>query len=130
MMTTLLSFATVIAYHAVARTEPASSPRRIVLFGAHWCAPCRAELQALPALAAAAAPVPIVLAWIDRPPRTAFSQVPAPAARALAKRIAGDGYGLPFAALLDADGTPCAIRRGPLLPADVREFVDACKPHG
>jgi thiol-disulfide isomerase/thioredoxin len=99
--------------------------RQIVLFGARWCAPCMLEYQNLPALVAASAPDRLILAWVDKPlaaPPVLSSQVqsmPLNDARQLARAIAGEGYGLPFSAMLDASGKPCVVVRAPLHPADL-----------
>lgn len=83
------------------------------------------EYQNLPALAAASVPDRLVLAWIDKPlaaPLVLASQVqsmPLDDARQLARTIAGEGYGLPFSAMLNANGKPCAVVLAPLHPADL-----------
>jgi hypothetical protein len=97
---------------AGARGESAAGARTVVLFGANWCAPCRAELRQLPALVAMAAPDRVVLAWLDRPPAVARShdgiRVMTPAeARALFRDVPGN-QGVPLTAMLDASGRVCA----------------------
>ncbi|WP_179505577.1 MULTISPECIES: hypothetical protein [unclassified Sphingomonas] len=105
------------------------APNRIVLLGARWCAPCMAEYANLPALVRAAAPDRIVLAWIDRPiaaPPGLQGQVdtmPPAAARELAERRLGVGFGLPAAV---ASGSACQPWRGPLRPADLPAWRAAC----
>lgn len=107
----------------------------IMLFGAHWCAPCMAEYQALPALATAAAPDRIVLAWIDRPivrPPGApaivadIRSLPAEDARRLAQNLAGDGYGLPFSVMFDGAARACAIWRRALHADDLAALRAQC----
>jgi thiol-disulfide isomerase/thioredoxin len=107
-------------------------PPLLVLFGARWCAPCMVEYRTLSELIPVAAPVPVVLAWIDReiaPPvglEKQVGSVPEGAARRLARDIAGEGYGLPFSALFDAKGKPCALLKAPLKPADVTAMRSRC----
>lgn len=102
----------------------------IVLFGAHWCAPCRGEYRILPALILAAAPNRLILAWIDRPigqpVQATIEALDAQDAQALAGRIGGEGYGLPFSAMFDSNGRVCGIWRKPLHPKDVKLLIEAC----
>lgn len=78
------------------------------------------------------APDRIVLAWVDRPiavPATLAPQVtamPAAQAQALAISYGGQGYGLPMATTLDAQGRPCPVWRRALRPEDVAEFYRMC----
>ena len=112
-------------------------PRALVLFGARWCAPCMGEYADLAQITAAAAPGPVLLAWTDRaiaPPRglspTLAVQVrslPVDVARRLALRLGGEGYGLPMAAMLDADGRDCALMRAPVGPAEIRAMLRRCE---
>ncbi|MDP9057164.1 MAG: hypothetical protein M3N34_07555 [Pseudomonadota bacterium] len=105
----------------------------IVLFGAHWCAPCRGEYRAIPALVAAAAPNQVVLAWVDRSIAPPSGIVPANGvldvldAQALAARIGGEGYGLPFSAMFDSDSRVCSVWRRPLRPDDIKTLKSACR---
>jgi thiol-disulfide isomerase/thioredoxin len=104
----------------------------IVLFGAHWCAPCMGEVRRLPELAAAAAPDHLLLAWVDRPvgaPPTNVESLPPEAARGLAHSLMGDGYGLPFSVMFDARGGVCAVRRSPLDPAAIASMRSQCAAH-
>ncbi|WP_343615179.1 hypothetical protein [Novosphingobium sp.] len=109
------------------------SGRRVILLGARWCAPCMAEWRNLPRLAAMVAPDRIVLAWVDRPiavPPALASQVttmPAAEAQALAVRYGGQGFGLPMAAIVDAQGHACPVWRRPLRPEDVADFYRTCR---
>lgn len=78
------------------------------------------------------APDRIVLAWVDRPidvPAALAPQItamPAAQAQALAISYGGQGYGLPMATILDAQGRPCPVWRRPLRPEDVAEFYRMC----
>jgi len=105
----------------------------IVLFGAHWCAPCRGEYRNLPALIAAAAPDRLVIAWIDRsigPPAGVLpgeiAVLGVEDAQTLAGRIGGEGYGLPFSAMFDSAGRVCSVWRKPLGAADIKALKAAC----
>lgn len=117
---------------AACATAAPDADVRIVLVGARWCAPCHAEVEALPALVSAAAPARITLAWLDRPPRleprvalTVELLAPA-AARDLAERFLPEGRGIPFAVALDAAGRACAVHRGPLTTADAAALRARC----
>jgi thiol-disulfide isomerase/thioredoxin len=106
--------------------------RTIVLFGARWCAPCMAEYSNLPALAAAAAPDHIALAWVDRkiaPPSAAsldLQSVAVDQARILAQSILGEGYGLPSSVMFDENGNACAIWHAPLHVSELTAFRAMC----
>ena len=107
-----------------------------MLVGAHWCAPCRAELPELGTLAIAARPARLALAWIDRKPvlTTPVSGVvevfSVSAAQDLVARHGAAGRGVPFAVAYGPDGKPCTVWRGPLKPADWPKLEQACgAPH-
>lgn len=114
------------------QAQSEATGRRIILLGARWCAPCMAEWRNLPRLAAMVAPDRIVLAWVDRPiavPPGLAPQVttmPAPEAQALAVRHGGQGFGLPMAVIMDAQGKACPLWRRPLRPEDVTDFYRTC----
>ena len=95
------------------------------------------EYRNLPQLVRAAAPDQLVLAWIDRPITPpgdlADHVVSLPAADAMrhAVRIAGEGFGLPFSAMLDANGRACAVWRGAIGPTDIDTLRARCnQPRG
>ena len=115
--------------------DRAPAADQLVLFGAHWCAPCRGEAAVLPALVRAAAPARVVIAWIDRPfslpaglPPDRVAVLPPAAAEALAGRVGGPGYGVPFTASIDGNGHVCQVRQKPLKPEDVAALLAACHP--
>lgn len=119
------------AASAPAPTSPAALAEpagRIILFGATWCAPCRAERAEAQALAAAAAPWQVTLAWIDRPitaPAGLDTLTPGQAER-LARQYGGEGFGLPFAVAVDATGHACGLYRGPLRAAAMPVLLAGC----
>lgn len=129
-----IALVAVMATGGAGAGDRADAARRLVLFGAHWCAPCTIELRDLPAIAAAAKPEEnVVLAWIDAPPSVPASlagKVEAlrpDHAQRLAERVLGEGYGLPSAAMLDAEGRACAVWRAPLRDADVQVLRGRCR---
>ncbi len=108
--------------------------RNIILFGASWCAPCELELRNLPALAAAAAPDRLVIAWIDQlpPPKLAsglanVSILQPVEARRHFNAVAGNNHGLPVSVIFDAGGKPCAMLRESLEPDKLRRMKAACR---
>jgi hypothetical protein len=90
------------------------------------------EWRNLPQLAARLAPDRIVLAWVDRPVQAPgalagrVSIMPVEEARALARRLGGQGYGLPMATILGEHGETCPPWRRALRPEDVSEFYRSC----
>ena len=112
---------------------PGKESGAVILFGASWCAPCRAELRNLPELASAVAPARIEIAWIDRAPRVATRAAgpnvvvipPAEAQRKFAA-IAGVNQALPVAAMIDASGRTCAIARAPATIPVLQGLVARC----
>jgi len=123
-------FLTILA-GSPARAEP-TPIARVVLVGAHWCAPCRAELPRLAALAATARPATLALGWTDRPPllpaaaRSTVEVLPPATARALLDRHAEAAHGLPFALAYTATGKLCTLWRGPLTEADWPTLTARC----
>lgn len=116
-----------------ARAEE-QAERRIILFGASWCAPCLIEIRGLPQLAAAAAPDRLIVAWTDSGADRYLAAAPAnvePMAQGASRRmlasLAGDVAGLPFAVMLDRQGRRCAEWRAPLTPRDVARLRALCR---
>jgi thiol-disulfide isomerase/thioredoxin len=126
-------FAAILAMTNGAAAEPRNAGQTIIFFGASWCAPCRIELRNLPALAKAAAPNRLEIAWIDRAPpasaRMAGSNVavlsPQEALRKF-EMIAGDNRGLPVVAMIDGNRRICAILRQPATVARLRSLDGSC----
>lgn len=120
------------------RAESVSAGNReqageLLLFGADWCAPCRAELAELPALARAIAPDRLILAWTDVEPRLPTGR-PANVrvldrgeARLLLAFYAEINAGLPFALARDARGRTCGFVRHRLNPADAAALIAPCR---
>lgn len=113
----------------------------LILFGAHWCAPCAVELRSVDALAAAllglapadAGPAPrLVLAWIDRAPPVGAARsvaiAPPSVATAWEEQHIAAAHGLPFAAMTDARGNVCALHKGPLEPTMAPALWSKCHP--
>ena len=109
----------------------------LVLFGAHWCVPCRVEIAQLDPLNAAldeaGAPRRLVLAWIDRPAlgaeaaqRHRATLAPPAEAANWSTPLLARAHGLPFAAMTDAAGQICALHAGPADPATIRTMRAAC----
>jgi len=112
--------------------SPVVGAARVVLIGARWCAPCRAELASLPDLVAAATPARVALGWIDRAPALARALagsvdiLPVAAAQEIAERHGAEARGLPFAVVYRTDGKPCTVWRGALRPADWPKLERQC----
>ncbi|MDF0490337.1 TlpA disulfide reductase family protein [Sphingomonas sp. H39-1-10] len=113
----------------------AHSGPAIVVLWATWCASCIGELKRLPALAAAARPLPVVTLAIDPPQRArrameqagldtrnAFADPGEPAA-VLAK---WGGTALPLAVAIDAHGKVCGRKRGLLGSDQMKQWAKAC----
>ena len=135
-----------------AQPMPPLPAHALILFGAHWCAPCTAELRDLDSILALLALLPqapdqtgrhqIALAWIDRPLSGAMVtrvlertraenrphvDLPPPAlAAAWAEPLMASAHGLPFAAMTDARGKVCALHQGVLRAADIADLSAAC----
>jgi thiol-disulfide isomerase/thioredoxin len=115
-----------------AQESPSAQPRKIILLGARWCAPCMAELRDLPRLAAAAAPDRIALAWVDRPPAlppalaAQVDIIAPPQAHALAVRLGGQGFGLPMAAIMAPSGQYCRPWPHSLSPEKLPDLRQSC----
>jgi thiol-disulfide isomerase/thioredoxin len=121
-----------IGFAAVPCIAQQPTPRRLVLLGARWCAPCVAEYRNLPNIVNAAAPDQVVLAWVDRPmpvpPQLASRvQTMTPVeARALALRLGGEGFGLPMATIIEGARPPCPPWRGHLHEWDIFALRSLC----
>lgn len=105
----------------------------LLLFGANWCAPCRAELEELPGLAAVLGGDSLVVAWIDGTPRIEPKTLPANV-RVLDRRSAQrlfDSFstanaGLPLAVLRTATGKVCAVVRRRIRPIELATLRRGC----
>ena len=92
-----------------------AADRRILMFGASWCAPCIAELRNIATLASSARPDRIVIAWTDKDIRRYTLAVPGnveiasgPDAQRMARQYASDISGLPYSVMIDGQGRKCA----------------------
>jgi hypothetical protein len=113
--------------------EPVTPAHTIILVGADWCAPCVIELRELPALARAAAPDRLVLAWTDRAARLpaeavrlGVTQVPLATAREMLARYGEGNAGLPLAVMLRGDGTACGRLRKGLSKDGIAVLLKSC----
>ena len=102
-----------IAGAASAVAEPPYPPRALLLFVASWCAPCRAEIGRLDAIAASAEPLDVRVVPLDRTSATAAMLRGVPSARVWRSASAADAFvrdrgSLPFAIMTDAAGRACA----------------------
>jgi thiol-disulfide isomerase/thioredoxin len=131
----ILAIASILlAIPADASADGLTAPARtIILIGADWCAPCVAELRELPALAKAAAPNRLVLAWTDRsarlPPEAAqlgVTQVSLAKARELMARYGHGNSGLPLVVMLSNDGTACGTLRERLSKDGIALLLASC----
>jgi len=127
----LLIFGATVRAGAVEQGPP---PNALILFGANWCAPCLAELRDLPAWGTAMAPALVLIAWTEGQPPMLWRQWPGNArllapgeAAPLLGQIGGKTAGLPYVALLDAEGKLCAELRGKLNPARLEAMKARCR---
>lgn len=129
----LACFAALCLDAAIAVAQPPEGEKAIVLFGASWCAPCRVELRNLSALASAAAPVRLEIAWIDREPPIRPAAI-ASNVRILSPQeaqrkfdaITNANQGLPIVAMVDGQGHTCAVARRPASVAVLRRLIAEC----
>ncbi|WP_375392543.1 TlpA family protein disulfide reductase [uncultured Sphingomonas sp.] len=116
---------------------PLAGPAIVVLW-ASWCASCKAEVQRLPRLAAAAAPLPIRTLAIDpadvarklliersMPLEGAYADARPP--RAVLDGWGGAGSALPIAVALDAKGQVCGRKLGLLGTDQLRDWAARCR---
>jgi hypothetical protein len=91
-----------------------------------------AEVRDLGALAAAAKPDRLVLAWIDKPlpvPQNMSGTIevlPSSEARGLAGRWLGEGFGLPAALMIANQQSTCPPWRASLKPRDIITLRKIC----
>jgi thiol-disulfide isomerase/thioredoxin len=115
---------------------PEPPANAILLFVASWCAPCHAEVRALPDLARAAAPLRVLVVPIDRHrgtrrmiaavPEQQLLRLEPSAAAALMRSVAGAAPGLPTSVALDGRGRRCGVVRRPLTPQDAALLAERC----
>ncbi|MBB3910204.1 TlpA family protein disulfide reductase [Sphingomonas desiccabilis] len=122
---------------SAAGEPPAYPTRTVLLFVAGWCAPCRAELQQLPQITAAARPYRVLVVPVDSGRRVEQMLAGVPAVQRW--RPQGEGWtrvqadllsataGLPYSVALGADGRPCASSRRGLDPARAADLVSRCE---
>jgi len=142
----LAALALLCPHALLANPVAAPPPNALILFGAHWCAPCTGELRDLGTIFVRLGlltgdPKPqLVLAWIDRPvapstvaralatahdpPRVVIAAPAAASAWAEAQMAAA--HGLPFAAMTDRTGTICAVRAGAVQAATIADLWANC----
>ncbi len=121
---------------AAATVDTPALPRPVIaLLWAEWCAPCREEVRALPALTAAVAPVPVVIVAVDANRRSVslLSRTPSSQKRfwsgsayALMERWGVEASGLPLAAAFDAAGRVCATAGGGVDADKLRRLLAVC----
>lgn len=119
------------------RSHAASRHRLIILFGASWCAPCRAELRKLPLLAARARPDQVVIAWLDHIPGLKGTKrqgnvtiLSTSAAHRLFHRIAPGATEIPLTKIVSSRGVVCATVHGPLKETLLRIAEARCANRG
>lgn len=126
------------AAEAVAAGAPSLRGPAVVVLWASWCASCKAELEPLPRLAAAAAPLPIRTLALD-PPAVA-ARLLQERGQALASAYAdrrdprvvldawgGPGSALPVAVALDGSGRICGRKLGLLGTDQLRAWAARCR---
>ncbi len=126
-----------LLFGLAAAAEPGRyPPDSVLLFVASWCAPCHAELARLPAIARGARPFRVLVVPFDDTPATRMMIEAVPAAqrwrpepairRQLAKAVAAETSGLPFALAVDGQGRACASVRQGLDGARAEALVARC----
>ncbi len=123
--------------HAIAVPLRALPRPSVVMLWGSWCASCGAEIRRVPALAAAARPLPMITLAIDPPDKAAaalsraglsidnaFSDDRDPAT--VLREWGGDGALLPLAVAIDAQGKVCGVKRGLLGTDQLRAWSKTC----
>lgn len=132
------SAAAVASAQPVEQGQAALKGPAVVVLWASWCASCKAELERLPRLTAAAAPLPVRTLAIDPPARTRAlliqRQMPTLGAFADARdprRVlddwGGPGAALPIAVALDSQGKICGRKLGLLGTDQLKQWATICR---
>jgi len=132
----LAGFGTIAAGSPVQAPVAALQPDTLILFVASWCAPCRIELARADAIAVAARPRRMRIVPLDKGQgTTAMLRKVRPdlvwnpdkaEMQALETRLLTQTAGLPFSAMTDDAGKPCALHRAILDTAAVAVMRKSC----
>jgi thiol-disulfide isomerase/thioredoxin len=137
LLSLMIAAAPVAGAEPLAPGAPPLSGPAVVVLWASWCASCRAELERLPGLATAAAPLPVRTLAIDPPERARALLVqrgqPVDGAyadrrdpRSVLDAWGGRGSALPVAVALDASGRVCGRKLGLLGTDQLRAWAVRC----